>query len=87
MNRILARSLGALNGIIAILIVIVGMLAGLHGAMGSPIGLVLGGLAGFLIAALTCGIIAYLALIEKHLAALAGNADSAGRPRHPDPGP
>lgn len=76
MNKLLAQSLNALNGFIAILIVLIGAVAGLYGAAGSTIGLILGAIAGFLVAALTCGIIAYLVLIERHLARIAASVES-----------
>lgn len=85
MNRLLAQSLNALNGVIAVLIVIIGAAAGFYGTMGSPVGLILGGIAGFLVAVLACGVIAYLALIERHLARLAGNGESATRAPPRDP--
>lgn len=77
MNRLLASSLNALNGLIAILIIFGGVLFGLYGTSGSAIGLILGAVGGFLIAVLACGVIAYLALIERHLAKIANGAGTA----------
>ncbi|MFC5385195.1 hypothetical protein ACFPLB_04345 [Aquamicrobium segne] len=71
MNRLLASSLNALNGLIALLIVFGGAFAGLYGTDGSSMGLILGAVGGFLVAVLACGVIAYLALIERHLAKIA----------------
>lgn len=76
MNRLLASSLNALNGLIAILIVFGGVLMGLYGTNGSAMGLILGAVGGFLVAVLACGVIAYLALIERHLAKIADGTGS-----------
>ncbi|TKT79968.1 hypothetical protein [Aquamicrobium sp. LC103] len=72
MNRILAETLTALNGVIAIAIVIGAAFMGYRLFSGSPFGVFFGAAIGLLIAALSCGVIAYLVLIERHLAKLAG---------------
>lgn len=80
MNRALAETLSFLNGLIAIFIVIGGAAWGFFGWNMSAVGLVVGAASGFIVAALTCGVISYLALIEGHLAKLAGDrgADELG---------
>jgi uncharacterized membrane protein len=77
MNRILAEALSALNGLIAIIIVIVGAIVGFRMSDGALIPVVIGAVIGFLLAALTCGAIAYLALIERHLNKIASGAAHA----------
>ncbi|MBI1620377.1 hypothetical protein [Aquamicrobium zhengzhouense] len=66
MNRLLADTLSALNGVLAIVITIAGFYFG-YRAAGFPLGGGIGALIGFLVAALCCGLISYLTLIEGHL--------------------
>lgn len=73
MNRVLAETLTLLNGVIAIVIFIIGLAGGYRLSGGTMMGTLSGGFVGFLFAALTCGAIAYLALIERHLAKIAGS--------------
>lgn len=77
MNRFLADTLGFLNGAIAVVIIIGCVATGLASPAGAVVGGALGAIAGILIAGLACGLIAYLTLIERHLARLAG-ADAEG---------
>lgn len=71
MNRILAETLSALNGVIAVAIVLAGMFIGALASSANLLVVALGGVMGLLVAALTCGIVAYIALIERHLARIA----------------
>lgn len=71
MNRILAETLSALNGIIALMIVMVGGYFGYLLAFGGIFSIMLGAALGMIVAALVCGVISYLALIESHLARIA----------------
>ncbi|BCH63071.1 hypothetical protein RvVAT039_02870 [Agrobacterium vitis] len=79
MNRFLARTLSALNILFALLIITIaaasGATRGMYytGELSIP-GAVLGGLGGILVAALVCGTIAFLTLIERHLSVLADAA-------------
>lgn len=71
MNRLLANTLTYLNVAVAIIIVAASTL---FGTIALP---VLGGLfgliGGIILAALVCGTVAYIALIEKHLRKLASD--------------
>lgn len=73
MNRVLAETLTLLNGVIAIVIFIIGLAGGYRLSGGTMMGTLSGGFVGFLFSALACGAIAYLALIERHLAKIAGS--------------
>lgn len=77
MNRVLAETLTLLNGVIAIVIFIIGLAGGYRLSGGTMMGTLSGGFVGFVFAALTCGVIAYLALIERHLAKIAGSSRSS----------
>jgi len=80
MNRALAETLSFLNGLIAVVMVLFGLAAGYRISGGTILGTLSGGFVGFLSAALACGTIAYLALIERHLATIAGaNPDNLAR--------
>ena len=90
MNRVLAETLALLNGLIAVAIFVSGLVAGYRMSGGALIGTLSGGFLGFVIAALACGTIAYLALIERHLAKLVGSSirddvaeETAARRRDP----
>ncbi|MEF2554059.1 hypothetical protein VQ042_22420 [Aurantimonas sp. A2-1-M11] len=72
MNRALASTLSAINGLVALVIVLVGAVAGYGLAGQSAAGALVGAIGGFVIAAVSCGVIAYLTLIERHLAQIAG---------------
>lgn len=76
MNRVLAETLTLLNGIIAVVIFIIGLAGGYRLSGGTMMGTLSGGFVGFLVAALACGTLAYLALIERHLAKIAGSSGS-----------
>lgn len=78
MNRALAETLSFLNGLIAVVIVLIGLAAGYRISGGSMLGALSGGFVGFLFAALACGAIAYLALIEHHLSVIAGDGGAGG---------
>lgn len=73
MNRFLAETLSVLNITIAFVIVACGMFLGYTNPYGGLLSLIIGTALGVLVAALACGLIAYLALIEEHLAKIAGN--------------
>lgn len=77
MNRMLAETLTLLNGVIAVVIFIIGLAGGYRLSGGTMMGTLSGGFVGFTFAALTCGAIAYLALIERHLAKIAADSDGA----------
>lgn len=77
MNRILAESLTLLNGVIAIAIFVIGLAGGYRLSGGTMMGTLSGGFVGFLFAALACGTLAYLALIEQHLAKIANAGSTA----------
>ena len=70
MNRVLADTLGFLNALLAIAIVLICALAGYRSPGLGGAGLLLGAVGGLLLASVVCGLIAYVALIERHLAAL-----------------
>lgn len=73
MNRILADTLNLLNGLAAFLIVIgtAGLMAkSWGGADPSIIPYILGAVLGAVIASVFCGLVAYISLIEGHLAAI-----------------
>lgn len=72
MNRFLADTLSALNGVIAVLIIIGGLYLGFTAPVGGLFSVIVGGVIGVIVAALACGVISYLALIEGHLAKMAG---------------
>lgn len=69
MNRSLVNTLSAINAILAVAIILIFALGGgvLLGNSGGLIGLALG----FVVAAILCGGLAALCLIEKHLRVLA----------------
>lgn len=69
MNRLLAKTLGAINAWIAIALVLGGIFLGTTIAAGNNEGLLMltGGLAGFLVALLLCGFIAMLVSIRDTL--------------------
>lgn len=71
MNRFLADTLSLLNGIIAVVIVLAGAFLGYRVQFGGFFTILLGTALGMVVAALTCGVISYLALIENHLAKIA----------------
>ncbi|OLP44569.1 hypothetical protein [Rhizobium oryziradicis] len=87
MNLFLARTLSTLNAVFALLIIVIATASGATGGSyyyyygGSGIsltGAIFGGLGGVLIAALICGTIAFLTLIERHLSVLAEAAKRNG---------
>lgn len=72
MTRALSDALATINAVIALLITIGGGVAGYHQVRNAEIGTrliwtVFGGLTGFVVAALLCGALATLLLIENHL--------------------
>ncbi len=84
MNRFLADTLSLLNGIIAVVMVLVGAYLGYRVQFGGFFTILLGSALGIIVAALACGVISYLALIESHLAKIAGQSvhnDDGHRPR------
>ncbi|MDQ0454851.1 hypothetical protein [Rhizobium paknamense] len=79
MNRFLARTLSALNVLLALIIIAVATASGatgnghyyyFDGQISVP-GAIFGAIAGIFLAALVCGTIAFLTLIERHLSVLA----------------
>lgn len=76
MNRFLAETLSVLNGVIAILIVFGGAYLGYKSPYSSLFTVLIGAALGVIVAALACGIISYLALIEGHLAKISGGRGS-----------
>lgn len=76
MNRIFASILNFLNALIGVVIIIAGIGIGL-GLLrnGSPGGFLLAAGGSVIVAGITCGLIAYLALIEQHLRAIAGGTE------------
>jgi signal transduction histidine kinase len=75
MNKLLVRTLDFLNGFIAFFIIVPLTLAGIP--VGGILGSIVGAFAGTVIAALVCGVVAYLSLIERHLSTIAA-ASSEG---------
>lgn len=73
MNRVLAETLSAVNGIIALVIVLAGTYIGYKTPFGGIVAIFLGAGLGAIVAALVCGTISYLALIEGHLAKIANH--------------
>lgn len=71
MNRFLADTLNVLNGLIAVIIIVVSARLGMTTADDKILGLLGGSLVGLLVAAFACGTISYLCLIERHLSELA----------------
>lgn len=81
MNRSLVNTLSAINAILAVAIILLFALGGglLLGNSGGLIGLALG----FIVAAILCGGLAALCLIEKHLRFIAD--DTRKRQKGPSP--
>lgn len=79
MNRILANLLSTLNALFALFIVCAGVIYGATFGQAEGVisifGAILGGLAGLVVAAGVCGLIAFLALIEGHLSFLVDHAE------------
>jgi membrane associated rhomboid family serine protease len=76
MNNFLAKTLSSINALIAIVILAFSTLSGATAAAqgGSGmfiVGAILGAIGGIVVAALICGTIAFLALIERHLSEIA----------------
>ncbi|WP_336741298.1 hypothetical protein [Aureimonas altamirensis] len=71
MNRLLANTLSAMNGFIAIVIVVAFGVSGWNTIGGNTIGMIFGVLIGIGVAGLVCGVVAYLTLIERHLRVIA----------------
>ena len=86
MNRFLFDTLTFLNGFIAVVIIVISAGAGWFNPYFEStqvVGVVLGALAGITTAALICGTIAFLALIERHMRTIAERAPSP-RVHHSD---
>lgn len=74
MNRFLFDALTFLNGVLAMLIIGLGVYVGLRSpslAYMQPFGLILGTLAGVTLAAAVCGTLAFFALMERHMRTIA----------------
>jgi len=86
MNRFLARTLSTLNILVALVIIAVTTASGASGnghyyyydGQISVPGAIFGAIAGIFIAAIVCGTIAFLTLIERHLSVLAEAAKRSG---------
>ncbi len=74
MNRMLAKTLAALNAFVAVIIVLAGGAAGVAGAVDAraePIlGFIFGVIGGFAIAVVLCGLLAMLVVIRDELASI-----------------
>jgi uncharacterized membrane protein len=66
MNRILARAVGLLNGLLAIIIILVGAILGAV-SIHNVVGFVVGGILGFIAAVIMCGVIALAIEIDSEL--------------------
>ncbi|MEN3149344.1 hypothetical protein ABCW43_18755 [Neorhizobium sp. IRAMC:178] len=77
MNNFLAKTLSSINALVAIVILVVATLSGATAASAQGgsgmfvIGAVFGAVAGLIFAALICGTIALLVMIERHLSIIA----------------
>jgi hypothetical protein len=76
MNNFLAKTLSSINALIAIVILAFTLsgataASALGGSSMFLVGAIFGGIAGIVVAALVCGTIAFLALIERHLSEIA----------------
>lgn len=69
MNRWLVSMLATINALLAAIIVVLGAILGFT-TLG-PVGLVVGLIGGFVVAAIVCGMLAALCLIERHLRVMA----------------
>ena len=76
MNQTLIGILNSLNKLLAIVIILIGILAGLALASHSAAYLVLGVLGGFVAAAVICGTLALLIEIEGHLRKIASASET-----------
>lgn len=84
MNNFLAKTLSSINALVAIIILVVTTLTGATAASAQGgsglfvIGAIFGAVAGLVIAALVCGTIALLVMIERHLSVI---ADATRKPQ------
>ncbi|MFB9978189.1 hypothetical protein ACFSQQ_16595 [Mesorhizobium kowhaii] len=87
MNRALVGTLSAINAILAVAIILIFSILG-NAFLGQGGGVVFGLIIGFVVAAIFCGGLAALCLIEKHLRVLADDLRKQ-RKKAPDsaPGP
>lgn len=78
MNWLMAEALRVLNALLALLIIGFGCLVGLKmaPAANSGVAILLGGLGGFIVAVLVCGILAVLLDIRDKLTQIARSADA-----------
>jgi membrane associated rhomboid family serine protease len=67
MNKVLAAAIRFLNGVIAIILVIVGAVVGAAFPQGSPIYALIGAIVGFVVALLACGLLALFIEIRTEL--------------------
>lgn len=83
MNRLLADLLSAINLFIALAMVVVGGVIGFQMARNAgdniTFGMGVGAIVGLLAAAVLCGILAVLILIERHLRLIADDVDEMRR--------
>lgn len=79
MNRMLADLLTAINGLLAIIIVLCGGVVGFQWAKNTndnlTFGFGMGIVAGLIVAALICGLLAIVSLIERHLRLIADDVE------------
>lgn len=83
LSRFLFDTLTFLNGFIAVAIIALSTVAGWSYPIfraAPPLGLLLGALVGVVFAALICGTIAFLALIERHLRTIADRNSGSTAP-------
>ncbi|MBW6422658.1 hypothetical protein KX729_14460 [Rhizobium sp. XQZ8] len=81
MNNFLAKTLASINAVVAIIIIALATFSGTEmvSAQGgsSLAGAILGGVVGLIVAALVCGTIALLVMIERHLGVIAASVKKA----------
>jgi len=81
MNRFIFDTLTFLNGLIAVASVVICAYAAsaspLLSQSAKAISAILGGIVGLIVAALLCGTIAFMALLEQHLRTIAENSGKA----------
>jgi hypothetical protein len=75
MNKLLAESVRFLNGLIALLLILMGALAGRVGAAGTTTGsaeagMIVGAVLGFVVAVVVCGVLATFIEIRNELVAI-----------------
>lgn len=90
MNRFLAEALNILNGMVAFLLVVSFALGGhrlLPPTLPDALSLAIGAVVGIVLAAFICGMVAYVALIERHLGEIAKGMRETAGPMQARPAP